>query len=142
VQQLINGCNAITTIRIISGETQASYTVTANGDYAVILTNGNCIDTSRCVTVIVTGLENHSGESKLSVWPVPASNTLTIGGLNGLNRNIEIYDETGRLVMQKAINGSNDLITIDIDALESGIYYLRDASPSSIKSGSKFSVIK
>jgi hypothetical protein len=127
---------------LISGATQASYSVTANGDYAVILTDGNCIDTSRCVTVIVTGLEKHSGESKLYVWPVPASNTLTIGGLNGLNRNIEIYDETGRIVMQKAIDGSKDLITIDIDALESGIYYLKDASLTGILSGSKFAVVK
>jgi hypothetical protein len=110
---------------IIAGATQPTYTVTANGDYAVIISNGNCVDTSRCVTVIVTGLENNYEANKLAVWPVPASNTITLSGLSGLNNNIEIYDETGRIVKQVTMNGSKDVINIDIALLDNGIYYLR-----------------
>jgi hypothetical protein len=126
---------------IISGETQASYTVTANGDYACIITNGNCVDTSRCVTVIVTGLDNYSEVSKLSVWPVPVNNTLTISGLSGLNHNIEIFDETGRIFRQITFNGSKDLNSIDTAAFDNGIYFISAIDRFGNKKISKFVVM-
>jgi hypothetical protein len=126
---------------IIAGATQPTYTVTANGDYAVIISNGNCVDTSRCVTVIVTGLENSYEANKLAVWPVPASNTITLSGLSGLNNNIEIFDETGRLVKQVTINGSKDVNNIDIALLDNGIYYLRSIDSLNNQNRIKFVVM-
>lgn len=38
----------------LSGETNASYTASATGDYAVILDNGTCTDTSDCVNINCT----------------------------------------------------------------------------------------
>jgi hypothetical protein len=35
----------------IPGETSSTYTATANGDYAVVITDGDCSDTSDCVTI-------------------------------------------------------------------------------------------
>lgn len=126
----------------ITGATQSIYTVTANGDYACIITNGSCIDTSRCVTVIVTGF-NHTGEkNNLSVWPIPASNALTLSGLNGQSYNIEITDETGRQVIQTSVSANNDLISIDITPLESGIYYLRSVDDHKNQHISKFVVMR
>lgn len=37
----------------ISGETNQNYTATVSGDYAVIIDNGSCLDTSACVNVFV-----------------------------------------------------------------------------------------
>lgn len=125
----------------IAGATQASYTVTANGDYAVIITDGNCVDTSRCVTVVVTELENKLFENKLSVWPIPANNTLTIKGLNGKHNSVCIYDETGRLIKQVSLQSNRDTNSIDITALEDGIYYLRSIDYSGNQSTSKFVIM-
>jgi hypothetical protein len=127
---------------IIPGATQSNFTVSANGDYACIITNGNCVDTSRCVTVIVTGLDNYSEVSQLSVWPVPANNILTISGLTGLYHNIEIYDETGRLMIERFVSVNKDIITINIVSLESGIYYLRSLDSKGNQSISKFVVMR
>ena len=126
---------------IISGETQATYTVTANGDYACIITNGNCVDTSRCVTVIVTGLDNSYEANNLSVWPVPASNMIAISGLNGFNHNIEVFDETGRMVKQVTLIKSKEVNVIDVAALENGIYYMRAVDGLGSQKVAKFVVM-
>lgn len=126
---------------IISGETQATYTVTANGDYACIITNGNCVDTSRCVTVIVTGLDNSYEANNLSVWPVPASNMIAISGLNGFNHNIEVFDETGRMVKQVTLIKSKEVNVIDVAALENGIYYMRAVDDLGSQKVAKFVVM-
>src|SRR5690554_1744819 len=39
---------------IIVGETGVSYTATVSGSYAVIITDGTCVDTSTCVTVNIS----------------------------------------------------------------------------------------
>lgn len=126
----------------IAGATQSSYTVTADGDYAVIITNGNCIDTSRCVSVVVTGIKSSNESEKLTVWPVPAGNSITIKGLTGQNNNIIIYDEMGRLVKQVILSGNNDINMIDIEDLESGFYSLRTISQNGLMRLSKFAVVK
>jgi hypothetical protein len=125
----------------ITGANQSSFNVTANGDYACIITNGNCVDTSRCVTVIVTGLDNMEEINNLSVWPIPASNTLTLSGLNGLSYNIEIFDETGRQVLYTKVSTNNELISIDIASLESGIYYMQSIDLNKTKRILKFVVM-
>ena len=127
---------------IIPGATQQSYTVTANGDYAVIITNGNCVDTSRCVTVIVTGMNNNDENSKLVVWPIPADNSLTIKGLAGQNNNILIFDEMGRVVKQVSLSGDKNIEMIDIADLNSGIYSLQNTNQSGFVSICKFAVLK
>jgi hypothetical protein len=126
---------------IIPGATQSNYTVTANGDYAVILNNGNCVDTSRCVTVVVTGINNSMLESKLSVWPVPADNNLTLSGAKGNANNIEIFDETGRIFKQITFTESKDLISIDTRTLDNGIYFMSLVDSLSNKKVIKFVVI-
>ena len=40
----------------MEGETQQTFTATAEGNYAVIVTQNGCIDTSACLSVDITGL--------------------------------------------------------------------------------------
>lgn len=63
--------------QIIAGETFQNYTATANGNYAVIVNNGTCTDTSACV--LVAGLSIDESEVSLfSMSPNPSSNVLTV----------------------------------------------------------------
>ncbi len=106
----------------ISGETNASYTATVNGDYAVVVTDGNCSDTSECVSITTIGIEDYlSIANTVTIYPSPATNVLTIEADN-LNVNmITIVSATGQTV--KTCSTSTN--TIDVSDLASGIYFLQ-----------------
>jgi hypothetical protein len=108
----------------IAGATQSSYTVTANGDYAVLIYNGNCVDTSRCVTITAVNIEGSENLNKLTLWPSPVNQTLFVKASNRMYSNFIIYDETGRVLKQENNTGKNDFYPIDVSEIESGIYFL------------------
>ena len=55
---------------IISGETNNIYIPTVNGNYAVEITENNCIDTSICVSIISISLQEHDKNS-VKLYPNP-----------------------------------------------------------------------
>jgi hypothetical protein len=61
----------------ISGETSQSFTATANGNYAVIVTDGACADTSDCVAISTIGL-NELNSLAVTAYPNPVNDVLTI----------------------------------------------------------------
>ncbi|MEM7369693.1 MAG: T9SS type A sorting domain-containing protein [Bacteroidota bacterium] len=72
----------------VPGETNESYSPVADGNYAVIVTNGNCRDTSACMAMTITSLDQ-SFAHELRYFPSPSSGVLTID-LGGIYRHIEI----------------------------------------------------
>ncbi len=81
----------------ISGATSQSFTATANGSYAVILTENGCSDTSACASVTSVGLEE-LGHYEISVSPNPSNGhfTLDLGELTA--DVVEIYNLQGQVV--------------------------------------------
>ncbi len=68
-------------------------------------------------------------KKKINLYPNPASNTIQLDINNGANlqSNIEIYNQTGKLVMQipnVMHKMQSDSYRIDISKLTSGMYYL------------------
>ncbi|MDC0313811.1 T9SS type A sorting domain-containing protein [Flavobacteriales bacterium] len=106
---------------IINAETNQSYTSTITGDFAVEINNNGCIDTSACFLVDYTGLSEVYSEV-ISIYPNPASNKITINGLNDLTdiTKIEITSITGAIVRKENITNA----VIDISMLNSGMYLL------------------
>lgn len=106
----------------LPGETNQSFTPSANGDYAVIITNGSCSDTSACVNVISTSIQYAGTYS-----PVIRNNTdfslVTISGLpNNQNWNVNFYDASGRVAIKTIITDNNSVLTTE--SLASGIYMI------------------
>ncbi|WP_165851318.1 sialate O-acetylesterase [Brumimicrobium aurantiacum] len=62
----------------IPGETNQSFTATSNGDYAVVVTENNCSDTSACTSITTVGLENNMAQIAIKAYPNPSRNTFTI----------------------------------------------------------------
>jgi hypothetical protein len=106
----------------ISGATAQSFTATANGNYAVIVTQDGCSDTSQCIAVTSLGL-NEFTRSALSLYPNPTENSFTISGLENLSGigAIQILDLNGKQINSIPTNSS----TYDVSPLESGMYYLK-----------------
>jgi hypothetical protein len=104
---------------MISGETNQSFTATANGNYAVVVTVGACSDTSMCYNVVTTGIENVSSVS-LSIYPNPNAGSFTISGLAG---EYSIINSLGQRVKMIELNAGNSN-TVLIDDLNKGVYYI------------------
>jgi uncharacterized repeat protein (TIGR03803 family) len=61
----------------IPGETYLTYTALKNGHYAVIVSNGACVDTSGIYEILLTGVTD-TPESRIILYPNPTSGNLTI----------------------------------------------------------------
>ncbi len=62
---------------VIANETNQSFTATVNGNYAVIVTDGACSDTSACVAISTIGL-NELNSLAVNAYPNPVNDVLTI----------------------------------------------------------------
>jgi hypothetical protein len=120
---------------LIASETSQSFTATANGNYAVQLTENGCVDTSACVNISTLGvIENNFGNS-LSVYPNPTSGNFSIDLGDSYDKSvISISDITGRLLESKTITQS-EILNLSINE-PAGIYFI------TIQAGDKKAVIR
>lgn len=109
---------------IIPGETEAIFTPTMNGFYAIQVTLNSCIDTSTCFEVNYFGLDEFENSTQLSIYPNPFLDQLTIDFLSPLsNGTISITDLSGSLIYFGETSGTSTSGTIDLH-IKSGIYFL------------------
>ena len=71
-----------------------------------------------------TGLEaNANNQLSLALYPNPTTGIFTIELTNGLTKNIQITDITGRVVINQTTN--EDLINLNVSNLANGVYYVK-----------------
>ncbi|RYM31307.1 T9SS type A sorting domain-containing protein [Brumimicrobium glaciale] len=121
---------------VITGETGESFTATVAGDYAVIITDGNCVDTSACVFVDVLSLEENELKG-ISVYPNPISDELNINNEKGVLVSMEMIDAKGSVVVSS--KEASNSFTFNTGELNSGVYILIVRSEKSVKT---FKVVK
>ena len=119
---------------IIDGETDQSYLALASGDYAVIITDGDCSDTSDCVTLSDVGYIDLTNV-KISVYPNPTEGTFTIelADFSSVVK-IEILNTLGKVVYTNMLTSTKTLI--DINEFADGIYLVR------LTNGEKTNIVK
>ncbi|NQX97022.1 MAG: T9SS type A sorting domain-containing protein [Flavobacteriales bacterium] len=113
----------------IIGETNVNYTAGSNGDYAVVVTLGGCIDTSACVNVIITSIIESAFGEEIKVYPNTTSNNVTIDfGIsnwsNNQNTQVLIINIAGKEVyrLDKIIKSQ---LEIPLKDFNRGIYFLK-----------------
>ncbi len=107
----------------ITGETNVTYIATANGNYAVEITQNNCVDTSACVSITTVGLAENSLFSGVSVYPNPNKGLINInlGTLKAVR--IKVMDATGKEVyIQNNINTPTHQVEL---TAAKGIYFMQ-----------------
>jgi len=102
----------------ILGETNQSFTATANGSYAVEVTQNGCVDTSTCEQVNNVGINEIN--SRITLHPNPTTGILELQGISSSFK-VDVYDYAG-----KCLN-STSRSTIDLSDYPSGIYLLKVA---------------
>jgi hypothetical protein len=105
---------------LIPNATDQIFEAILNGEYAVIITDGNCSDTSDCKTV-----ENISIEedviSNFKIFPNPSNGTVSINLSTPPTALITIKDINDKKIKSQIITSN---AVIDISAFENGIYFI------------------
>lgn len=119
--------NCTTGMEIV-GETNQTYSATVAGNYAVIVNNHGCIDTSVCLTTSFLSLDELSS-NEFNIYPNPVSDVMTINFKEATSGEIRIYDVTLKLI---------DVITVSEQTLieyslnvPSGVYSIEFINDSS-----------
>lgn len=103
----------------IPGATSRTFQPSVSGDYAVMVLDGFCVDTSQCQSVIVSSVPEIF--ESLAIFPNPISDFLIIEGQHDLK--FSIVDQTGRVLLNgKSQKGRYRVNTRD---LMSGHYLVR-----------------
>ena len=106
----------------IIGATNRFYIATQPGDYAVIVTRGSCLDTSDCINIALSNIEEIGLNNFFSVYPNPSNQSITIDSeIPLLKKNIKIYTTTGILVNDLTSVGKK----INVESLTNGIYVIQ-----------------
>ncbi len=105
------------------GETAQSLVVTANGNYAVIVTENGCTDTSSCYAVTDVAIASNFALPP-QVFPNPTDGQLQIHLSQMYNVvNIEVVDVTGQLVVRQQYTNVRS-IPFTIEG-SNGLYFLK-----------------
>lgn len=120
---------------VIAGETNSSFTATTNGNYAVVISENGCQDTSACVIIESVGIiENNFGD-ELKVYPNPTNGNFSIDlGAVYESSIISITDLSGKLIESKTMSQSQ-MLNLFINE-PSGIYIL------SIQAGNEKALVR
>lgn len=114
----------------INGANGQSFIPTHNGQYAVVLNNVGCIDTSGCFSINNVGLENPALFKSLSVSPNPNHGEFIIEGetlKGGHSIQFELFDPQGKRVYKSEtpLNGCVFNQTVVLENTSAGKYFLR-----------------
>lgn len=122
-------CNAAN--KPITNETAQTFLPKINGNYAVGITQNQCVDTSNCLSVVLVGLGEEKTQTAI-VYPNPSQgNFRIVCDLIGLTSTIKILDITGREAAYK-YQVTNGEVNIESN-LGAGIYFVHIQNESHIE---------
>ena len=61
-------------------------------------------------------------KNKLTAFPIPTNKNLNIINPNNGNNSLQVYDENGKMVINKFFKNSEKIISLDVEFLPKGIY--------------------
>ncbi|MEY3443228.1 MAG: hypothetical protein RLZZ519_1509 [Bacteroidota bacterium] len=105
----------------IAGANYQTLFPTNPGNYAVVVTLGNCMDTSNCVFLNPVGLQA-TVENRIRLQPNPAADQVRVLSEERINR-LFIMDAVGRVLWMQAGGGAKALL-LDVSAWPRGIYFV------------------
>ena len=105
----------------IPGATNQSYIATSNGEYAVIVSSGGCIDTSDCVRVTSANVKDHSKANHYGLYPNPTTSLVTISNYSTSINKVSILSVRGQLLKSYVPNSAS----IDMSDFPKGLYIVR-----------------
>ncbi|KAB2809803.1 T9SS type A sorting domain-containing protein [Phaeocystidibacter luteus] len=94
---------------IIQGETNQTFTASANGQYAVIVNRGSCYDTSACYIVEGIGDDEYFLLGDIVLTPNPSNGSFSLQSSNSLGGYImRIVDVQGKVCTEKQLGSETN----------------------------------
>lgn len=117
----------------LNGETNQSFTIPSNGNYAVIIDNGSCSDTSACYAINNFSLNSNTGLNTIQIFPNPTHGKLSIASDHYFSvQSISLLSLDGKIVLDVSSTSLNQ--SIDVNNIPSGIYWLKIVSDTEVMS--------
>lgn len=104
----------------IPGATNQNYMAPQNGQYAVIVTENGCSDTSSCLNVFSVDISQNVSSDNIAFGPNPVETELFILSASPVHQ-ITVYSSSGALIF---IRSADSLQTVDVSDLAAGIYFI------------------
>jgi hypothetical protein len=117
--------------QIITGFNTASFSAIQSGNYSVIVSQNNCSDTSSCINIIISGINELFKNQGIKLYPNPSNGIITIEGEQ--IKSIKIVDLNGKTIRQFSIIDKKK--TIDLHSCSKGIYILKVETDNGIFDG-------
>ena len=127
--------NCDTNTEIVEATGQ-SYTPLSDGNYAVEVSNGSCIEMSPCINFSVLSTDEFSSQ-EIRLHPNPVVSVLKIDNALGVELNIMIHNISGKII--RKTNSIKEHIEIDLNDTSSGVYFV---SVRSAKKSSTYKIVK
>ncbi len=108
------------TQQIVPGATSQIFMPPANGQYAVIVSDINCTDTSACFAINNIKVNVNLLAQSIKLFPNPTTGLLQLESPKPIEK-VEVFDVTGRLMFSR----NNPKEKIDLTALPKGIYMVK-----------------
>lgn len=107
----------------ISGATYQEFSATANGSYAVIVTQGFCSDTSACQQITTVGMSPEQSTAGISIFPNPVSTEFTIETVGNKGEvSFEMINSIGQVILKGSFVGKT---TVQTSVLAPGVYLIK-----------------
>lgn len=107
---------------MIEGAIDSFYLPTITGNYAVIIADSICTDTSECEFVEIAGVNIQTSIQQIAVYPNPFSDELIFESPKN-NITIILYDLSGNLIYSNNISQSS--FRIPTSQIPAGVYLLK-----------------
>jgi hypothetical protein len=115
---------------VIVPATNQSFTPSTDGNYAVEITIGNCVDTSACENVSTVGI-NESKQNVTSIYPNPTNGIFTVEFSTIENgARIEIYSVVGQKIIIRKVTKNQTII--DLSNYDNGIYFVKTQDDNNV----------
>jgi hypothetical protein len=105
----------------INGATSQSFTPSSDGNYALIIAQNGCADTSSCYTITNVGIHENISDVDVRISPNPVSNVAMIEIKNS-GSTLIIQDVEGRIVYRQYHDAEK--FSLDVSDWQNGIYLL------------------
>jgi len=121
----------------VSAATSASFAPASNGDYACIITQGSCTDTSDCFSFNSVGLRAIGSSNSITIAPNPTNGAVRVNFNTLQERSLRLYNTAGALLFEEA-NFNNMQFDFTIQQSQ-GVYVLEVESSGSFE---RYQIIK
>jgi len=116
----------------IPGATQASFTPSFSGSFAVVVSLNGCTETSICFSVDIVGINQTAVEKSLTVFPNPSNGHFQISSNQPFKQTfIRVINAVGDLVYNEEF-AENKLIEFSIEQ-PAGVYFIEIVSDNNQK---------